>query len=301
MFKQYLALSAIAAQAAPAQDHWAVIVAGSRGYGNYRHQADTCHAYQIVKNNGIPESNIIHMSYNDVANSPSNPYPGKLFNKPTEKGTPGVDVFDGCNFDYEGADVTAANLLSVLKGDSAAVGGKKVLKSTAESKVFFYFADHGAPGLVAMPVGPYLYADDFHKTLQFMNENKMYNEMTIYMEACESGSMFENILEDDIDVYALSAANASESSWGTYCSPDDMVDGKSINSCLGDLFSVNWMEDTDAANISKETLQQQFVTVQKETAKSHVLQWGQTTFTSETIDQFEAVPTTASPKKMSNW
>ena len=164
MFKQYLALSAIAAQATT-QDHWAVIVAGSRGYGNYRHQADTCHAYQIMKKNGIPESNIIHMSYDDVANSSSNPYPGQLFNKPTAKGTPGVDVYAGCNFDYKGEDVTAANLISVLKGDSAAVGGKKVLKSTAESKVFFYFADHGAPGLVAMPAGPYLYADQFHQTI----------------------------------------------------------------------------------------------------------------------------------------
>ena len=99
------------------------------------------------------------MSYDDVAHSPSNPFPGKLFNKPTAAGTPGVDVYDGCNIDYNGEDVTAANLISVLKGDSAAVSGKKVLKSTAESKVFFYFADHGAPGLVAMPAGPYLYAD----------------------------------------------------------------------------------------------------------------------------------------------
>jgi legumain len=214
-----------------------------------------------VKKNGIPEDQIIHMSYDDVAHSWHNPFKGKLFNKPTAKGTPGVDVYDGCTIDYKGREATAANLISVLKGDSAAVKGKKVLKSTENSKVFFYFADHGAPGLVAMPVGPYLYADQFHKTIQFMNENKMYKEMTIYMEACESGSMFENILEDDIEVYALSAANASESSWGTYCSPDDYVNGKSINSCLGDLFSVNWMEDSEAANVAVETLQQQFVSV----------------------------------------
>jgi legumain len=201
------------------------------------------------------------MSYDDVANSPSNPFPGQLFNKPTAAGTPGADVYAGCTIDYKGKDVTAANLMSVLKGDSAAVKGKKVLKSTESSKVFFYFADHGAPGLVAMPVGPYLYADEFHKTIKFMNENKMYKEMTIYMEACEGGSMFENILEDDINVYALSAASASESSWGTYCSPDDYVNGKSINSCLGDLFSVNWMEDSEAANVAVETLQQQFVSV----------------------------------------
>merc|ERR1712167_308962 len=90
-----------------------------------------------------------------------------------------------------------------------------------------------------------LYADELHKAVTYMHENKMYKEMTMYVEACESGSMFEKILEDNINVYAVSAANSHESSWGTYCSPHDKVDGKHIGSCLGDLFSVNWMQDTE--------------------------------------------------------
>jgi hypothetical protein len=32
-----------------------------------------------------------------------------------------------------------------------------------------------------------------------MNTNKMYKEMTFYLEACESGSMFENILENSVE------------------------------------------------------------------------------------------------------
>jgi len=55
-------------------------------------------------------------------------------------------------------------------------------------------------------------------------------------------------LPTNTGIYGLSAANPTESSWATYCSPDDEVNGKHIGSCLGDLFSVNWMEDTDAAN-----------------------------------------------------
>jgi legumain len=263
----------------------AVIFAGSNGFYNYRHQADTCHAYQVFKQNGIPESNIIHLSYDDVAHSSQNPFPGQLFNKPTEAGTPGVDVYDGCKIHYKGQDVTAANVLKVLRGDTTAPG--PVLKSTENSKVFFYFADHGAPGLIAMPVGPYLYADDLHKALLDMNKSKMYDEMTLYIEACESGSMFENILEDNLNIYAVSAANSHESSWGTYCAPDDKVNGKEIGSCLGDLFSVNWLEDADKAKMNAETLQNQFDTVQKETTKSHVLQWGQLTFTGEALAEWE--------------
>ncbi len=94
-----------------------------------------------------------------------------------------------------------------------------------------------------------------------MHTNQMYDEMVIYIEACESGSMFQGILADDIRVYATTAANAEESSWGTYCYPDDVVNGVHINSCLGDLYSVNWLEDSDKANVGTETLATQFSTV----------------------------------------
>jgi legumain len=36
-------------------DHWAVLVAGSSGFVNYRHQADVCHAYHLLLEQGIPE------------------------------------------------------------------------------------------------------------------------------------------------------------------------------------------------------------------------------------------------------
>lgn len=80
--------------------------------------------------------------------------------------------------------------------------------------------------------------------------------MAIYIEACESGSMFENLLPANWNIYATSAANSQESSWAAYCGGDAVINGKNINSCLGDLYSVNWMEDLDAADTKRETLQQ---------------------------------------------
>merc|ERR1719281_1543135 len=129
-----------------AREHWAVIVAGSNTYSNYRHQADACHAYQIAKAKGVPEDHIILMAYDDIANNPQNPFPGQLFNKPDPTG-PGVDVYAGCNIDYKGADVTPANFQAVLTGQAS---GKK-LESTAEDNVFIFFSNHGAPGLIAFP------------------------------------------------------------------------------------------------------------------------------------------------------
>jgi len=75
--------------------------------------------------------------------------------------------------------------------------------------------------------------------------------MVFYLEACESGSMFVD-LPTNINLYALSAANPTESSWAYYCYPDDVINGKHMGTCLGDLFSINFLEDTDSE--SNETL-----------------------------------------------
>jgi legumain len=91
-----------------------------------------------------------------------------------------------------------------------------------------------------------------------MTDNKMYDEMVLYIEACESGSMFDGLLATNTNIYAVTAANPSESSWATYCYPDDVINGRHVNSCLGDLFSVNWMEDLENSSDNPESLDTQF-------------------------------------------
>lgn len=193
--------------------------------------------------------NIIVMSYDDVASSSSNPFPNTLYNKPSTGA--GIDVNKGCVIDYKGADVTPENYEAILTAGKVSGGNGRVLESTSSDNVFLAFFDHGGAGLIAFP-SEYLYADKLLSTFDSMNSVGKYAKLTYYMEACESGSMFQNLTTPN--VYAVSASNPTESSWGTYCSPDDKVDGKEIGSCLGDLFSVNWMENSDATDLTKETL-----------------------------------------------
>jgi len=276
-------LSALALGLASADD-WAVIVAGSNTYGNYRHQADACHAYQVVHKFGIPDSRVIMMYFNDIAHSVSNPYKGKIFNKPTAKGTPGVDVYAGCPQHYTGLNVTVEKFTAVLTGDESVAKGLPVLKSTANDRVFVNFVDHGATGLIAFPSGE-MTSKQLKAALTTMHSKGMYGKLVFYLEACESGSMFQGVLDPSLHIYATTAANAIESSWGTYCPPDDMVDGKELNSCLGDLYSVNWMENADAVG-KDETLADQYTIVKKLTNLSHVMQYGDQTYTSDPIGNF---------------
>lgn len=97
-------------------DNWAVLVAGSSGYFNYRHQADLCHAYKVLIQHGLHPEHVVTMLFDDVAHAEDNPFPGELFNRPD-----GEDVYKGCGKDYVGEDVTPENFIAVLTGDSARV------------------------------------------------------------------------------------------------------------------------------------------------------------------------------------
>lgn len=286
---KFLTILAIALAISSVQSsNWAVIVAGSNGYWNYRHQADSCHAYQVLKKAGYKADNIIHFAYDDIANNSQNPIKGKLFNHPD-----GSDVYGGCVIDYKGATVNSANYLAVLKGQSSATL-TKVLKSTSADKVFLNFTDHGAPGLIAFP-SDYLYAPDLQAALQYMNTNKMYSKLVYYLEACESGSMFTS-LPTTWNIYATTAANATESSWGCYCGSQATVGGVNIGSCLGDLYSVVWMEDSDLQT-KGETLQGQFTNILKLVTQSHPQQFGDLTWTTDLVSDWINGPVSVEQEK----
>ncbi|KAJ0667662.1 putative legumain protein [Helianthus annuus] len=257
---------------------WAVLVAGSKGYGNYRHQADVCHAYQVLKKGGLKDENIVVFMYDDIAKSDMNPRPGIIINSPK-----GEDVYAGVPKDYTGKNVTVDNLSAVLLGDKSAVkgGSGKVVDSKPEDRIFLFYSDHGGPGVLGMPNEPHLVAKDLVDVLKKKHAMGTYKEMVIYLEACESGSIFEGILPEDLNIYATTASGAQENSYGTYCPGTEPSPPPEYITCLGDLYSVAWMEDSETHNLKKESLEQQFNKVKKRTSNSntyntgsHVMEYG---------------------------
>lgn len=61
------------------------------------------------------------------------------------------------------------------------------------------FVDHGGPGLIAFP-SEYLYATTLIPALEQMWSQKMYKKLVFYMEACESGSMFDGLLPTNMEM-----------------------------------------------------------------------------------------------------
>ncbi|KAK7310729.1 hypothetical protein RJT34_08424 [Clitoria ternatea] len=143
-----------------------------------------------------------------------------------------------------------------------------------------------------MPTHPYLYADDLNEVLKKKHASGTYKRLVLYIEACESGSIFEGLLPEDIDIYATTAANAIEGSYPTYCpgQPAQYAPPPEYSTCLGDLYSIAWMEDSDKHNLQTETLHQQYELVKgitfADSEGSHVMQYGDIHISSDNLFKY---------------
>jgi legumain len=193
-----------------------------------------------LRKGGVKDENIVVFMYDDIAHNIENPYPGTIVNHPQ-----GSDVYYGVPKDYTGSDVTVSNFFAAILGDKSSIegGSGKVVDSGPNDHIFIYYTDHGGPGVLGMPTTDNLYAVDFVETLKKKHAAGTYKEMVIYVEACESGSIFEGLLPEGLNIYVTTASNAQESSWGTYCPGMWPPPPPEYRTCLGDLYSVAWMED----------------------------------------------------------
>jgi legumain len=262
---------------------WAVLVAGSNTYGNFRHQSDVCQAYQQLHKAGIPDERIIVWMYDDIAFNKQNPHQGSIINY-----YGGPNVYPGVPHDYIKGDVVPKNFLKLLRGeDMKGIGSGKSLKSGPNDRIFVFYTDHGGPGIICFPGFIELHVADLIDTLKYMFEHKMYKQMIWYLEACESGSMFNKVLPDNWNIYAVTASNPTTSSWA--CDWDS-----NYQAYLNDCWSRNFLNDTrwamDHGMLNKRTYEEQFEWVKIQTTQSPECKYGDFSIQKKTLDQFQGEP-----------
>jgi legumain len=234
--------------------------------------------------------------YDDQANNDENPFPGAMYNQASGKKA-GFNVYKGLQKDFTGEQVTALNIVSALKCNSTA--NTPCLKSTAEDNIFIYWAGHGADGELEMPAKPPLQAEELISTLEYLHAQKRYKQLLIYIEACDSGSIFAAAAQrlTAINALAITAAQPDENSYPIYCCdyfrpPSCTVGGQDVGACLGDMFSVAWLQDSDSHNAS-ETISHQLIVATQKTAPvggnpgSHVMHYGDAAILQEPITSFQ--------------
>ncbi|CAL8084730.1 unnamed protein product [Calicophoron daubneyi] len=244
-------------------DKWAVLVAGSKGWENYRHQSDVTRAYSILTSHGIPERNIITMLYGDIFSTLKNKKKSSISYAYNQS----VD-FQNLTIDFRGSEVTAKNFVYVLlQSKILKFRNKKVLESGPSDDVFIYFSGLGSRGMILFPNG-YLYAASINAVLKRMHYKNYYKRLVFYIEAGYSGSLFEGRSLDQLNVHILTAASASESSLGTLC------DGLNNTPCLTNEFSSAWMNLSSEVIPPSRTLSEQYELIRRKVHGSQVKKYG---------------------------
>lgn len=211
-------------------EQYAVVVASSTGWENYRHQADALAMYHLLKRHGYDDDHIILIMEDDIAQNPSNPHKGEVR---VEVG--GENLYHDLKIDYKLTDLTYEDLISIMAGkksDKTPV----VLPTDSGDNVLFFWSGHGNRGTLYMNESKFP-AAGVSRMLNAMYEEEKYRKMFFVIEACYSGSVAE-VCEGIPGVLFLTAANASETSKA------DIVD-KKLNTYLSNGFTRGFQQMID--------------------------------------------------------
>ena len=140
----------------------------------------------------------------------NNPWPGKLFTLSDPEGE-GWDHAAGCkeHFDYQGKMIEPEVVLAIIRQDEEKVKAltglenPKVFHTTEDDTLFIYYSDHGYEGGVGCG-NDRISTKQMQDALKDLHENKRYGKMAFFLEACESGSVFDT-LPSNLNIYAFTS------------------------------------------------------------------------------------------------
>jgi len=173
------------------RNNWAVVVDASRYWFNYRHAANALGIYRELRDFGIPEDHIILMLADDVACSPRNAYPGRVFlSSSHERNVYGESI----QVDYRGPEVSVLNLLKLLEGRyEPGTPANKRLDSDENSNVLVYFTGHGGEEFFKFQDREELISMDLAESVEVMAARKRFHELLVIFDTCHADSMLNHL------------------------------------------------------------------------------------------------------------
>lgn len=176
---------------------YAILFAGSNGWANYRHQADIFTIYTKLIENGWKTTEIQLMCYNDLPDSPLNPFQGQVFHELSHS----KNIYPGSEkIDFKGEDMPAKAFYKVISE----------APTTPDDYVFLYYNNHGGPGFLDTPVMfSWISSQDLNTALTALEPKA--KKIFFGIEACYSGSVAQEFTVKNLAT--ITSANAVESSW----------------------------------------------------------------------------------------
>ena len=224
---------------APLTEQYAVLVQGSEGFGNYRHQADVLSVYQLLRANGFPDDHIILVIDKACAADSHNAI------RVSEDGPDllgGTDGLPAAQIDYDNADLTPADVSNILLGIPSD-RTPTVLPHDAGQNVLVYWSGHGRSNAHGGAdefawrnnhSGNGFTAQLLKQTAQQMHDQALYRKMLLVAEPCYGEAVVRSI-NGIQGVLGMTGASSTEQSWADNWSSTDFI-------WLCDRFTKNFTE-----------------------------------------------------------
>lgn len=231
-------------------DRWALLIAASKGWPNYRFQSDVFAMYQLLKQHGYQDDHIVLICEDDVAYHENNPHQGQL-----RISDNGPNVYDAAAIDYRLHDLMPEDIGAILQGRSTDKL-QNVLCPDDDDNVFIFWSGHGSCGSM-----------DFGGT-QSMSYDRMrsilaetpHRKLLMAVEACYSGGLGQTC-EGLPGCLFITAANPYETSHADVWSEDVCV-------YLSNGFTRGFQEAIDSNPAI--SLRDLYYTLARNTSGSHV-------------------------------
>lgn len=188
------------------EEKWALLVAGSCGWSNYRFQADVLAMYQLLKSSGYDDDHIVLIMEDDIAYHPNNPLQGVV-----QVAVGGANLYTDVVVDYHLSDITATDIRPILLGESSE-RLPEVIRSTKNDNIFVFWSGHGYPNeLCWAEQKSGLTARYLSDTFAEMDRLDNFRKQIWFVESCYSGSVLQ-VCKGIPGIVALTAADANETS-----------------------------------------------------------------------------------------
>lgn len=161
------------------RDRWALLIAASTGWGNYRFQADAFAMYQILRQHGYADDHIVLICADDVAYNSKNTEQGVLRVSDT-----GDNLYDAAAIDYRLSALTPADIGDILQGKRSD-RLPQVISAATTDNVLIFWSSHGSPGSLDFGGSQSM----TYERLQGILADTPHRKMLVAVEACYSGGL----------------------------------------------------------------------------------------------------------------
>jgi hypothetical protein len=183
------------------KDNYAVLVAASEGWKNYRHQADVLGFYHYLKSEGYDDDHIILIMADDIAYNERNPLQGVV-----RREVSGNNLYEDVVIDYKLGDISLGDLKQILTSEPSDAY-PVTLGSSKSDNVLFFWSGHGTQNGWKWKETENLNADFAKSVFSDMQFRKMF----AIIETCYSGGVAQGCIGIP-GLLMMTAANPYETS-----------------------------------------------------------------------------------------